>query len=91
MLVTVLRKRINSWWRAGSDGFCASTGNNFCHEPRLRFARAAHDLGSAAAVSRGQNVCVPRVFLLRAAIRDDRLKSTAICGRDVQAVWESPE
>jgi hypothetical protein len=63
-------------------------GDPFCHEPslpaphnRLRFARAAHDLGGAAAVSRGEDdVGAPDVLLRRVAVRDDRLKSTAVGG-----------
>ena len=46
---------------------------------RLRFAGAAHDLGGAAAIGRRQDdLGAPDVLLRRAAIRDDRLKPTAI-------------
>ena len=57
------------------------------HEPRLpaphhrlRLAGPAHDLGRAAAVGGGKDdVGAPHMLLRRAAIRDDRLKPTAIC------------
>jgi len=60
--------------------------NALRHEPRLpsphhglRFARSAHDLGGAAAVGRREHdVGPPYVLLRRAAIRDDRLKPSAI-------------
>ena len=46
---------------------------------RLRSARSAHDLRGAAAVGGGQDdVGAPHMLLRRAAIRDDRLKPTAI-------------
>jgi hypothetical protein len=56
------------------------------HEPRLpsphhglRFARSAHDLSGAAAVSRGKDdVGAPDVLLRGAAIRDDCLKPMTI-------------
>ena len=62
-----------------------------CHEPRLPspyhrlgLAGAAHDLGGAAAVCGGEdNLCAPDMLLRRTAIRNDRLKPTAICSRDV--------
>src|SRR6202022_4347590 len=61
------------------------------HEPRLpsphhrlRFARAAHELGGAVAFGSGQNdVGPPYVLLRRATIRDDRLKSMAVRSGDV--------
>ena len=45
----------------------------------LRLARSAHDLGGAAAAGRREDdVGPPYVLLRRAAIRDDRLKPSAI-------------
>src|SRR5262249_24924318 len=63
----------------------------FRHEPRLpgphhrlRLAGSAHDLGGTAAVCGGQDdLGPPHMLLQRAAIRDDRLKSTAVCPGDV--------
>ena len=60
--------------------------NALLHEPRLpsphhglRLARSAHDLGGAAAIGRREDdVGPPHVLLRRAAIRDDRLKPSAI-------------
>jgi hypothetical protein len=50
---------------------------------RLRFTRAAHDLGGAAAAGGGEyNLGAPHMLLWRAAIRDDRLKPTATFSRD---------
>ena len=62
-----------------------------CHEPRLpspyhglRFARSTHNLGGAAAIGGGKDdVGAPHMFLWRAAIRNDRLKTAAIRARDV--------
>src|SRR3954447_7628444 len=45
----------------------------------LRFAGAAHDLSGTAALGRRQDdVGAPYMLLRRAAVRDDRLESTAI-------------
>src|SRR6185436_5898741 len=45
----------------------------------LRFAGAAHDLSGTAALGRRQDdVGAPYMLLQRAAVRDDRLESTAI-------------
>ena len=53
------------------------------HTHRLRFTRAAHDLGGPAAVCDGKdNLGAPYMLLQRAAIRDDRLKPTAAFSRD---------
>ena len=62
----------------------------FRHEPglpsphhRLRFARSAHDLGSAAAIGGGQDdIGAPHMLLRRAAVRDDRPKPAAVGARD---------
>jgi hypothetical protein len=61
------------------------------HEPclppphhRFRLARAAHDLGSPAALGgREDDFGPPNMLLRSAAIRNDRLKPTAIFRRDV--------
>ena len=75
------------WLFAGLARFVAREPcNALRHEPRLpsphhglRFARSAHDLSGAAAVGRREDdVGAPHVLLRRAAIRDDRLKPTAI-------------
>jgi hypothetical protein len=65
--------------------------DTLCHEPRLpspyhglRFARSTHNLGGAAAIGGGKDdVGAPHMFLWRAAIRNDRLKTAAIRARDV--------
>ena len=65
--------------------------NALLHEPllpspyhRLGFARPAHDFGGAAAIGRGKdNLGAPHMFLRRAAIPDDSLKSMAISSDDV--------
>jgi hypothetical protein len=62
----------------------------FRHEPRLpsphhrlRLARAAHDLGSAAAIGGGEDdVGAPHMLLRCPAVRHDRLKPTAVAARD---------
>ena len=47
-------------------------------------ARTTHDLSGAAAIGSGEDdIGTPHVLLRRAPTRDDRLKPTAICPRDV--------
>src|SRR5258705_6526658 len=65
--------------------------NTFDHEPclpgphhRLRLARSPHDLGGAPAPRGGEDdLNAPHMLLRCAAIRDDRLKSTAVRSGDV--------
>jgi hypothetical protein len=66
------------------------TVDPFGHEPglppphhRLGLARAAHDLGGAAAVGSGEDdICAPHMLLRRAAVRYHRLKPSAVGSRD---------
>ena len=82
------RKRLLAWL---ARLIARQPFDTLCHEPRLpsphhglRFARSAHDLGSAAAVGRREDDAgAPHVLLRRAAIRDNRLKPMAIRSGDV--------
>src|SRR5262249_15550098 len=59
---------------------------------RLGFARPAHDLGGPAAISGGKDdLGAPHMLLQGAAIRDDRLKPTAIHWGDVGDSSCSPD
>jgi hypothetical protein len=88
----LLDGRGRQWQLAGLARLIAQQPiNALCHKPRLPgphhgfcLARPPHDLGGTAAVGGGEDdLGAPHVLLRRTAIRDDRLKPTAILSGDV--------
>jgi len=87
----VVPLRLQRWLARFAHLVARQPINTLLHKPRLLaphhrlgFARPAHDLGGPAAISGGKDdLGAPHMLLRRAAIRDDRLKPTAIHWSDV--------
>jgi len=87
----VVPLRLQRWLARFAHLVARQPINTLLHKPRLLaphhrlgFARPAHDLGGPAAISGGKDdLGAPHMLLRRAAIRDDRLKPTAIHWGDV--------